>query len=119
MGALVAAAAYSRDVSADDATQVDNDADDPVQRVESPDGSIAVTVDVGDGVPTYEVARGGTTYVGPSPLGFDFRNQRSFGASADGSNSAVAVTGTTRQVATEEWEPVWGLTRRCPPSTTP
>ena len=104
----MAAAAYSGAVSADDAARVDNDADDPVQRIESPDGSIAVTVDVGDGVPTYEVARDGTTYVGPSTLGFDFQNQPAFGASADGSDGGVAVTGTIRQVATEEWEPVWG-----------
>ena len=108
VGALVAAAAYSRDVSADDAARVANDADDPIQRVESPDGSIAVTLDVSDGVPTYEIARGGTTYVGPSALGFDFRNQSVFGASAEGSDGSVAVTGTLRAVSTEEWEPVWG-----------
>ncbi|WP_222595383.1 glycoside hydrolase family 97 catalytic domain-containing protein [Halorubrum salinarum] len=108
MGALVAAAAYSRDVSAGDAAPVANDADDPVQTIESPDGSIAVTVDVSDGVPTYEVARNGTTYVGPSRLGFDFRNQSAFGASAEGSDGPVAVTGTLRAVSTEEWEPVWG-----------
>ncbi|WP_423998201.1 glycoside hydrolase family 97 catalytic domain-containing protein [Halorubrum trapanicum] len=108
MGALVAAAAYSRDVSADDAAPVANGKDDPVQRIESPDGSIAVTLDVSDGVPTYEVARNGTTYVGPSELGFDFRNQPAFGASAEGSDGSVAVTGTIRAVSTEEWEPVWG-----------
>ncbi|WP_371161923.1 glycoside hydrolase family 97 catalytic domain-containing protein [Halorubrum miltondacostae] len=108
MGGLVAAAAYSGAVSADDAAQVANGADDSVQRIESPDGSIAVTVDVSDGVPTYEVARDGTTYVGPSSLGFDFRNQPSFGASAEGANGQLSVTGTVRQVATEEWEPVWG-----------
>ncbi|MGM0448591.1 MAG: glycoside hydrolase family 97 catalytic domain-containing protein [Methanobacteriota archaeon] len=108
MGALVAAAAYSRDVSADDAARVANDANDPVQTVTSPDGSIAVTVDVADGVPTYEVARDGETYVGPSALGFDFRNQSAFGASAGGEDGPVAVTGTERESATEEWEPVWG-----------
>ncbi|WP_096396193.1 glycoside hydrolase family 97 catalytic domain-containing protein [Halorubrum trapanicum] len=108
MGALVAAAAYSRDVSADDAAPVANREDDPVQRIESPDGSIAVTLDASDGVPTYEVARNGTTYVGPSELGFDFRNQPAFGASAEGSDGSVAVTGTVRAVSTEEWEPVWG-----------
>ena len=108
VGALVAAAAYSRDVSADDAAPVANDADDPVQTIESPDGSIAVTVDVSDGVPTYEVARNGTTYVGPSRLGFDFRNQSAFGASAEGADGPVAVTGTIRAISTEEWEPVWG-----------
>ncbi|EMA63525.1 glycoside hydrolase family 97 catalytic domain-containing protein [Halorubrum kocurii] len=110
VGALVAAAAYSRDVSAADAETVANDADDPVQTVESPDGSIAVTVDVADGVPTYEVARGGTTYVEPSPLGFDFRNQASFGASSatDGGTVPLTVTGTERGADTERWEPVWG-----------
>ena len=108
VGALVAAAAYSRDVSADDAARVANDDDDPVQRIESPDGSIAVTLDVSDGVPTYEVARNEATYVGPSELGFDFRNQPAFGASTEGSDGSVAVTGTIRAVSTEEWEPVWG-----------
>lgn len=108
VGALVAAAAYSRDVSADDAARVANDADDPVQTVESPDGSIAVTVDVADGVPTYEVAREGETYVESSTLGFDFRNQSAFGASAGSEDGPVAVTGTEREAATEEWEPVWG-----------
>src|SRR6056297_489308 len=77
VGAVVAAAAYSGTVAADDAARVTNDADDPVQTVESPDGSIAVTVDAADGVPTYEVARDGSTHVGPSTLGFDFRNQPS------------------------------------------
>jgi len=110
VGALVAAAAYSRDVPAADAETVANDANDPVQTVESPDGSIAVTVDVADGIPTYEVARGGTTYVEPSPLGFDFRNQAPFGASsaADGSGVPLTVTGTERGANTEAWEPVWG-----------
>jgi len=108
VGAVVAAAAYSGTVAADDAARVTNDADDPVQTVESPDGSIAVTVDAADGVPTYEVARDGSTHVGPSTLGFDFRNQPSFGASADGEAGPVTVTGTERESATEEWEPVWG-----------
>jgi len=108
VGALVAAAGYSGSVAADDAAQVANDADDPVQTVTSPDGSIAVTVDVGDGVPTYEVAKDGETYVEPSTLGFDFRNQAAFGASAAGEAGPVAVTGTERESATEAWEPVWG-----------
>ncbi|ELZ37595.1 glycoside hydrolase family 97 catalytic domain-containing protein [Halorubrum tebenquichense] len=110
MGALVAAAGYSGTVAADDAARVANDADDPVQTIASPDGSIAVTVDVGDGVPTYEVARDGTTYVEPSTLGFDFGNQAAFGASAAGEAGPVAVTGTIRAVSTEAWEPVWGAT---------
>ena len=109
VGALVAAAAYSREVPAADAEALANGDDDPVQTVESPDGSIAVTVDVADGVPTYEVARGGTTYVEPSALGFDFRNQPAFGASSAGDGDVpLAVTGTERAAATERWEPVWG-----------
>jgi len=108
VGALVAAAGYSGTVAADDAARIANDADDPIQTVASPDGSIAVTVDASDGVPTYEVARNGTTYVGPSTLGFDFRNQSAFGASAGGEAGPVAVTGTERDSATEAWEPVWG-----------
>ncbi|WP_345782480.1 glycoside hydrolase family 97 catalytic domain-containing protein [Halorubrum sp. DM2] len=108
VGALVAAAGYSGTVAADDAARIANDADDPVQTVESPDGSISVTVEVSDGVPTYEVARAGATYVGPSTLGFDFRNQSAFGASAAGDDGSVSVTGTERESATEEWEPVWG-----------
>ena len=104
----MAEAAYSREVSADDVEGGINGDEEPVQRIESPDGSIAVTLDVSDGVPTYEVARNGTTYVGPSELGFDFRNQPAFGASAGGSDGSVAVTGTIRAVSTEEWEPVWG-----------
>ncbi|MDZ5811899.1 glycoside hydrolase family 97 catalytic domain-containing protein [Halorubrum sp. AD140] len=111
MGALVAAAAYSRDVSGAAAKTVENADDDPVQTVESPDGSIAVTVDVDDGIPTYEVARDGTTYVEPSTVGFDFRNQPAFGASAaesGGEGVPLTVTGTEREAATERWEPVWG-----------
>jgi len=108
VGALVAAAAYSRDVSADDAAPVVNDAKGPVQTVESPDGSIAVTVDVSDGIPTYEIVRNGTTYVGPSALGFDFQNQSAFGASTADSDGLVRVTGSEFETATETWEPVWG-----------
>lgn len=109
VGALVAAAAYTRDISPAVAARVTNEADDTVQRVESPDGSITVTVDVSEGVPSYEVAHGDSTYVEPSTLGFDFRNQPTFGASADGgAGAAIEVTGSERESQTEEWEPVWG-----------
>ena len=110
VGALVAAAAYSRDVSGSAAERVENGDDDPVQTVSSPDGSIAVTVDVTDGIPTYEVARDGTTYVEPSPVGFDFRNQSPFGVSSAAAETggSLTVTGTERAAATEAWEPVWG-----------
>ncbi|WP_066381935.1 glycoside hydrolase family 97 catalytic domain-containing protein [Halalkalicoccus paucihalophilus] len=114
IGALVAAAAYSRDVPAAVAARVTNDEDGAVQRIESPDGSISVTLDVSGGVPSYEVACNGTTYVEPSTLGFDFQNQPSFGASAEGEEGGtdLAVTGSERESATEEWEPVWGATDR-------
>ncbi|MFC6903819.1 glycoside hydrolase family 97 catalytic domain-containing protein [Halalkalicoccus tibetensis] len=109
VGALVAAAAYSRDVPAAVAARVTNEEDDAVQRVESPDGSISVTVDVSNGVPSYEVVCDGTTRIGPSTLGFDFRNQPAFGASVEGEDGAtLEVTGSERESATEEWEPVWG-----------
>ncbi|MCL7417083.1 MAG: glycoside hydrolase family 97 N-terminal domain-containing protein, partial [Halalkalicoccus sp.] len=109
IGALVAAAAYSRDVPAAVAARVTNDEDGPVQRIESPDGSISVTLEVADGIPSYEVACNGTTYIGPSTLGFDFQNQPSFGASEEGESGAgLEVTGTERESTTEEWEPVWG-----------
>ncbi len=109
VGALVAAAAYTRDVPREVAARVTNDEDDAVQRVSSPDGSISVTVDLSDESPRYEVASNDTTYIEPSTLGFDFRNQPTFGASADGgSGTEIDVTGSERESATEEWDPVWG-----------
>ncbi|TKX52528.1 hypothetical protein EXE44_18295, partial [Halorubrum sp. SS7] len=41
-------------------------------------------------------------------IGFDFKNQAAFGASAGGSDGPGAVTGTERESTTEEWDPVWG-----------
>ncbi|MDG5817491.1 glycoside hydrolase family 97 catalytic domain-containing protein [Natronococcus sp. A-GB7] len=105
-GAL-AAAAYTRSVPTEAAARVTNGEDDPVQRIDSPDGSISVTVDASDGLPTYEVAVDGTTYVDPSTVGFEFRNQPTFGAGED-DGVDLEVTGTDRESATEEWEPVWG-----------
>ncbi|ELZ13240.1 hypothetical protein C477_22330 [Haloterrigena salina JCM 13891] len=106
---LAAAAAYTRAVPERAAARVANGDDDAVQRVSSPDGTVEVTVDVSDGTPRYAVAVDGTTYLEPSPIGFDFRNQSSFGASADGTTgSEVAVIGSERASETEVWEPVWG-----------
>jgi hypothetical protein len=108
---LFAAASFSRSVSRETVGRVRGDADGDVQTVTSPDGSVEVTVDVADGVPRYAVAFEGTTVVEPSPLGFDFRNQPTFGAGADGaagSSVTVTVTGTERGRRREEWEPVWG-----------
>ncbi|WP_049893228.1 glycoside hydrolase family 97 catalytic domain-containing protein [Natronococcus jeotgali] len=106
-GAL-AAAAYVRTVPDEAAARVANDDDDPVQRVTSPDGSISITVDASDGVPSYEIAVDGTTSVEPSAIGFEFRNQPTFGAGEDGDGVDLEVTGTERESATEAWDPVWG-----------
>ncbi|WP_049922989.1 glycoside hydrolase family 97 catalytic domain-containing protein [Halopiger djelfimassiliensis] len=106
---LVAAAASTRTVPDAVAARVTDGDDDPVQQVRSPDGSIMVTLDISSGTPTYAVTVEGTTYLEPSTLGFDFRNQPPFGAAADGtSGPALTVTGTERRSATEEWNPVWG-----------
>ncbi|XVH33740.1 glycoside hydrolase family 97 catalytic domain-containing protein (plasmid) [Haloferacaceae archaeon DSL9] len=106
---LLAAAAYTRAVPQAVAARVDNAADADHHCVYSPDGSITMTIDVSDGIPRYEVAYEGNSYLTPSALGFDFRNQPTFGAAADGSAGAeVAVTGSERNAETEVWEPVWG-----------
>ncbi|MFC4544343.1 glycoside hydrolase family 97 catalytic domain-containing protein [Halosolutus amylolyticus] len=111
--AALAAAAYTRSVPESVAAQVTDGDDAAVQTIDSPDGAISVTIDVSDGVPRYEVAFDGTTYVESSALGFDFRNQPSFGASADGSSgTTLEVTGSERVSETEEWDPVWGATER-------
>ncbi|WP_435064624.1 glycoside hydrolase family 97 catalytic domain-containing protein [Halobaculum sp. EA56] len=105
---LLAATAYSAEVPGSAAAQVTSGDDSAVQSVTSPDGSIEVTVDLRTGVPTYEVAAGGTTYVDPSPIGFDFAGQEPFGTAIDGSGPEIAVTGSERGTATETWTPVWG-----------
>ncbi|MDS0282459.1 glycoside hydrolase family 97 catalytic domain-containing protein [Haloarcula onubensis] len=102
---LLTAAAFSREVSPATAAAVTTGNDSPRQRVRSPDGRIAVTVDVTDGVPTYSVAVAETTYVEPSGIGFDFRNQPAFGASHEAAPE-VRVTGAERGSGTESWEPV-------------
>ncbi len=107
--AALAAAAYTRAVPRDVAAQVTDGDDAAVQRVSSPDGSISVTVDVSDGTPSYEVAFDGTTYIESSTVGFDFRNQPTFGAAAGGTaGTELEVTGSDRSAETEQWDPVWG-----------
>ncbi|WP_267640263.1 glycoside hydrolase family 97 catalytic domain-containing protein [Haloarchaeobius amylolyticus] len=107
-GLAGAVAAYSLAVPEEVAAQVTSGDDSAVQRVTSPDGSIEVTVDVSSGVPTYGVAANGTTYVDPSPLGFDFADQAAFGTAVSGSGPEVTVTGNDSGVATETWDPEWG-----------
>ncbi|MFB6189459.1 MAG: glycoside hydrolase family 97 catalytic domain-containing protein [Halapricum sp.] len=86
-------------------TTADRDQSDSVT---SPDESITMTVDLLDGVPHYSVAAGGTTYVEPSPIGFEFADQPPFGTAVGGSGPEIEVTDSRTTTATEEWEPIWG-----------
>ena len=108
LSGLLAASAYSLTVPETVAAQVTSGDDGDVQQVTSPDGSIAVTVDVGSGVPTYRVDFEGTTYVEQSPIGFLFDGQPTFGTGVFGTGPDVTVTGTERETTTETWEPEWG-----------
>ncbi|RKD95708.1 glycoside hydrolase family 97 catalytic domain-containing protein [Halopiger aswanensis] len=105
---LLAAAAYSMEVPEGVAAQVTSGDDSDVQSVTSPDGSIEVTVDVSSGVPQYDVVFGGTTYIDPSPIGFEFANQAAFGTAVSGSGPNITVTGSESGTKTETWEPEWG-----------
>nr|WP_254546452.1 glycoside hydrolase family 97 catalytic domain-containing protein [Halomarina sp. BND7] len=106
---MLAAAAYTVEVPESVSATISNETDTDIQTVASPDGSIRVTLDVSTGVPAYTVSFDGTEYVKSSALGFDFRNQPPFGATADGaSGTRITVTGSETGVATETWEPVWG-----------
>ncbi len=46
------------------------------------------------GVPQYDVAFGGTTYIDLSPIGFEFANQAAFGTAVSGSGPDITVTGS-------------------------
>ncbi|SEV86621.1 glycoside hydrolase family 97 catalytic domain-containing protein [Natrinema salifodinae] len=105
MASLFAATAYSLTVSADAAAPVGEGDDSATQTVTSPDGSVAFTVDVADGTPTYSVSFEGEPVVDSSRLGFEFRNQAIFGVGADAAD--LAVTGSERTTVDETWEPVW------------
>jgi hypothetical protein len=108
LSGLLAAAAYSKDVPAAVSAQVTSGDDSDVQQVTSPDGSITVTVDVSSGVPTYDLAVDGTTYIDPSPLGFNFSDQATFGTGVSGTGPDITVTGSESGTATESWTPEWG-----------
>ncbi|MBX0293827.1 glycoside hydrolase family 97 catalytic domain-containing protein [Haloarcula nitratireducens] len=108
MTGLLAAAAYSLEVPEEVAAQVTSGDDSDTQTVTSPDGSIEVTLDVSTGVPKYSVAYGGTTYIDPSPVGFNFEGQEAFGTAISGSGPDVTVTGSESGTKTESWDPVWG-----------
>ncbi|WP_338401334.1 glucodextranase DOMON-like domain-containing protein [Haloarcula limicola] len=108
VASLLAAAAYTRDVPESVAAQIMGGDDSDTRTVSSPNGNISVSVDVSGGIPTYSVDFNGTTYIKPSSLGFDFQNQATFGAGADGtSGAAISVTGSESGTETESWTPEW------------
>jgi len=74
LASLAAASAFSLTVAEDAAAQVTAGDGSPMQTVTSPDGTVAITVDVADGVPSYRIAHGGTTVIDESTLGFAFEN---------------------------------------------
>ena len=97
---LVAATAFSLSVPKATATQVTDGNDETKQTLTSPNGTVAVTVDVEDGAPTYSVDYDGTTVVTDARLGFEFQNQPTFG-------EGVTVTGSERSATDTTWTPVW------------
>ena len=60
LSGLLAASAYSLTVPDEVAAQVTSGDDSDIQQVTSPDGSLAVTLDVGSGVPTSRIDFDGT-----------------------------------------------------------
>jgi hypothetical protein len=108
LSGVLAAAAFSRDVSAEGVSPITTGDDAGTQTVTSPDGTVRVTVDVADGVPSYDVSFERRTLIESSDLGFDFQRQPAFGTSAEsGSAAPVTVTGSERGEAVERWTPVW------------
>ncbi|MDS0300772.1 glycoside hydrolase family 97 catalytic domain-containing protein [Halogeometricum sp. S1BR25-6] len=100
IASLAAASAFSVSVSESAAAQVEEGDDEPGQTLASPDGSVEISVDVTDGVPSYSVSREGTKAVEESTLGFEFEDQAPF-------REGVEVTGTERSSVDERWTPVW------------
>lgn len=75
------------------------------ETVASPDGAIAVTVDVtAEGRPFYKVAYRGEEVVGQSHLGFRFKGQAAL-------EENLTMTGAARAAKDETWEQPWGERR--------
>ncbi|MBV0902206.1 glycoside hydrolase family 97 catalytic domain-containing protein [Haloarcula salina] len=100
VGSLLAASAFSASVPEQTAAQVTEGDDSPTRTVTSPDGNVALTVDVSDGTATYRLAHEGATVVEDSALGFEFRNQEAF-------RDGLTVTGSERSETDASWTPVW------------
>lgn len=69
--------------------------------VESPDGNVAVDVDVVRGKPTYSMTYKGKPVIKPSTLGLELTDVPSL---TDG----FVITGTSTDSKDETWHPVWG-----------
>ncbi len=75
------------------------------ETVTSPDGTIAVTVDVnGEGTPLYSVARHGEQLIAPSRLGFNLADE-------DPLRRNLELVSTTTSSGEERWEQPWGERR--------
>lgn len=70
----------------------------------SPNGNVALTVDVKEGKPCYSVSYKGKEVVKPSFLGLELKQGRSL---LDG----FGMEAVTRSSFDETWEPVWGETK--------
>jgi alpha-glucosidase len=76
------------------------------ETVASPDGAIAVTVDVtAEGRPFYKVAYRGEEVVGQSHLGFRFKGQAAL-------EENLTMSGAARAAKDETWEQPWGERRQ-------
>ncbi len=75
------------------------------ETVASPDGNIVVTVDAdGEGIPFYEVTRGGKPLFAKSQIAFNFTDE-------DPLRRGLEVEGSTRDSADTRWEQPWGERR--------
>jgi len=67
----------------------------------SPDGRLAITLSLEDGIPRYAVARDGRSLVLPSVIGFRF-------ADGEPMNGGFVSLHATSRTIDETWTPVWG-----------
>ncbi|WP_120716317.1 glycoside hydrolase family 97 protein [Tsuneonella amylolytica] len=76
------------------------------ETVASPDGSIVVTVDAdGEGIPFYEVSRGGKPLIEKSVIAFNFTDE-------DPLRRGLAIEGTPKTASVDtRWEQPWGERR--------
>ena len=80
------------------------------QQVKSPDGNVAVTFSLQDGVPTYEMSYKGKAVVRPSHLGLELAKDKhaSKGDKETSLMDGFTETGSRQSTFDETWKPVWG-----------